>query len=114
MNLQQLNLLFNGTILMDGHISSDYTKAFASDLMSDVLRYRMENTVLITGLCTIQVLRTAEMSNITCIIFARGKRVTPDMLALAKEHHITIIESELTLFELSGRLYQGGLKPVCQ
>lgn len=114
MNLQQLNQIIHGTILMDGHHPGDYTKAFASDLMSDVLRFRMENTVLITGLCTVQVLRTAEMSNITCIIFARGKKVTPDMMALAKEHHIAIIESALTLFEISGRLYQGGLEPVCR
>lgn len=112
MNVQQLNQLIPGTILLEGHASTLYAKAFASDLMSDVLRFQMEQTVLVTGLCTIQVLRTAEMSNITCIIFARGKRVSPDMLALAEEHHITLIESALTLFEISGRLYQGGLEPV--
>ena len=112
MNLQQVNGIINGTIQLDCNILHDYTNVFASDLMSDVLRYYMENTLLITGLCTLQAIRTAEISNIFCVIFARGKRVSDEMLQLAKENNIAIIESGLTVFEIAGRLYQNGLKPV--
>ena len=112
MNLDKVNELISGTILLESHTSCDYTKAFASDLMSDVLRFQMENTVLITGLCTVQAIRTAEMSNISCIIFARDKRVTEEMIELAKENHIAVIVTESTMFEVSGKLYQQGLEPV--
>ncbi|MDD4158839.1 MAG: transcriptional regulator [Proteiniphilum sp.] len=112
MNVHQVSAWVNGKLLYAPDAAHTYSKAFASDLMSDVLRFQMENTVLITGLCTIQVLRTAEMSNISCIIFARGKRVTTDMLALAEENRIAVIESGLTLYEISGKLYRGGLQPV--
>lgn len=112
MKLEKVNELISGTILQHCHSSCNYTKAFASDLMSDVLRFQMENTVLITGLCTIQAIRTAEMSNISCIVFARDKRVTEDMLKLAKENHIAVIVTESTMFEVSGKLYQEGLKPI--
>ena len=112
MNVDRVNEIVNGKVLFVSDPFLLYTSAFASDLMSDVLCYYMENTLLITGLCTLQAVRTAEISNISCIIFARGKRVSNDMLQLAKEYNIAIIESGLTMFEISGRLYQNGLKPI--
>ena len=112
MKLEKVSEIIGGTILQESHSSGDFTKAFASDLMSDVLRFQMEETVLITGLCTIQAIRTAEMSNISCIVFVRNKRVTEDMLKLAKENHIAVIVAESTMYEVSGKLYQGGLEPI--
>ncbi|MDD2245979.1 MULTISPECIES: transcriptional regulator [Proteiniphilum] len=112
MNLQRVNEIIDGTIQLDCNTLHNYTNAFASDLMSDVLRFQMENTILITGLCTVQAIRTAEIINISCIIFGRGKQVTDEMLALAKEHNISIVATDSTVFEISGKLYQNGLKPV--
>src|SRR5690554_3564654 len=112
MNLPQISGLINGIILNDSNANYVYKKGFASDLMSDVLRFHMEDTVLITGLSTIQTIRTAEISNITCVIVARGKEVTEDMLKLAKDCHISIINTKSSLFEISGILYSNGLKPV--
>ena len=60
------------------------TRAFASDLMSDVLTVKSDNLVLLTGLVNIQTLRTAEMSDIGCVIFVRNKKVTPEMIRLAR------------------------------
>ena len=112
MNIERVREIVNGKVLFAPEGACCYESAFASDLMSDVLRYYMGNTILITGLCTLQTIRTAEISNIPCIVFARGKQVTDPMLQLAKENGIAIIESGLTLFEVSGRLYQHGLKSV--
>ena len=112
MDIYQVNTLINGKIVYDPTMPHEYTCAFASDLMSDVLRFHMDNTILITGLSTIQTLRTAEMSNITCIVFARDKRVTEDMLELAKENHIAMITATASMFEISGKLYENGIKPV--
>ncbi|MDR2815746.1 MAG: transcriptional regulator [Proteiniphilum sp.] len=112
MNVERVNEIINGELLFAPDASNRYSSAFASDLMSDVLRYYMENALLITGLCTLQAIRTAEISNISCVIFARGKRASNDMLQLAKEHNIAVIESGLTVFEISGKLYQNGLKPI--
>jgi serine kinase of HPr protein (carbohydrate metabolism regulator) len=52
------------------------------------------------------------MSNISCIIFARDKRVTEEMIELAKENHIAVIVTGSTMFEVSGKLYQQGFDPV--
>lgn len=112
MNIERVREIVNGKVLFAPEGTCYYESAFASDLMSDVLRYYMDNTLLITGLCTLQTIRAAEISNISCVVFARGKQVSEEMLCLAKENNIAIIESGLTLFEISGRLYQSGLRSV--
>jgi serine kinase of HPr protein (carbohydrate metabolism regulator) len=86
--------------------------AFASDLMSDVLRVNRQKLLLITGLSNLQAIRTAEMSDIAFLIFARDKKVTPEMKEIAEENEMVLIESPLSMFRISGELYQSGIKPL--
>ncbi|NCC73168.1 MAG: hypothetical protein EOM06_07190 [Sphingobacteriia bacterium] len=87
-------------------------EAFASDLMSDVLTLDSGNPLLITGLSNLQTIRTAEMADIHVIIFARGKKTTEEMIALAKENDIILIETGFSVFRTCGLLFQHGVKPV--
>ena len=59
--------------------------ACASDFMSDVLAYVKDQSLLITGMVNPQVVRTAEMMDMKCIIFVRGKVPGEDILELARE-----------------------------
>lgn len=54
-----------------------------SDMMSDVLAFVKDQPVLLTGLCNPQVIRTAEMMDIMCLVFVRGKRPDEKMIELA-------------------------------
>lgn len=87
-------------------------RAFTADLMSDVLRFNLDNTVLITGLCNNQTLRTCEMADLQVVLMGRGKQPDQDMLALARENAITIIKSKFSIFKLSGMLFNAQIKPV--
>ena len=80
-----------------------------ADLMSDVLASVKPEAVLLTGLCNIQVVRTAQMADICAIVFVRGKIPHPDIIALAEREGIPLITSPFGTFELSGRLYKAGL-----
>lgn len=92
------------------YLAKDYTKAFACDLMSDCLTFIDDsNCLLITGLTNAQALRTAEMIDIDCIIFARGKKPNQEMVELAKNHQIMLISTDFTVYEVSGILYQAGI-----
>jgi serine kinase of HPr protein (carbohydrate metabolism regulator) len=93
-------------------IESDVEYAFASDLMSDVLTVNRQNLLLITGLGNLQAIRTAEISDISFLIFARNKKVTTDMKEIAEENGMVLIESPLSMFKISGELYQSGIKPL--
>jgi len=93
-------------------LDSEVVYAFASDLMSDVLTVKCENFLLITGLSNIQAVRTAEMSDIQVIVFVRNKRVSEDMIRLARENSIVLVECSCTMFKVSGILYGLGIKAV--
>lgn len=87
-------------------------KGFSSDLMSDVLTIDTEKIILITGTCNVQAIRTAEMADIQCILLVRGKKASHDMVKIANENKIVIIETALSMFNTVGLLYKAGLKPV--
>jgi serine kinase of HPr protein (carbohydrate metabolism regulator) len=93
-------------------LSTSVEYAFASDLMSDVLTLEKENMVLITGLANLQTIRTSEMSEISCIIFARDKKIGEEMVSLAKENNMILVESPHSVFHISGELYKAGIKSI--
>ncbi|MDD3429426.1 MAG: DRTGG domain-containing protein [Oscillospiraceae bacterium] len=84
--------------------------ACGSDMMSDVLAYVKNQSVLITGLNNPQVVRTADMMDMVCIVFVRGKKPDEQILTLAQERHIAVFTSELTMFTACGKLYEQGLR----
>lgn len=90
-------------------MEKEYKYAFASDLMSDVLALADSSTVLITGLNNPQVIRTAEMLDISTIILVRGKVPSQETLAIANENNISILTTDMIMFDTCGKLYQAGL-----
>ncbi len=116
MKIKQMIDLINGKLVNDltkEKMEKRYQKAFACDLMSDCLAFvNDEDCILITGLMNKQALRTAEMLDIDCIIFARGKKINDEMLEIAVHNNMTLITTHYTLFEVSGILYQAGIKAL--
>ena len=91
------------------HLDVDVHTACSSDMMSDVLAFSKEHTVLLTGLINPQVLRTADMLDIRCVVFVRGKQPSDELVELAGEYDITLLSTDLTLYIASGTLYTNGL-----
>lgn len=92
---------------MDKQLSS----ACGADLMSDVLAFAKEECVLLTGMVNHHVIRTAEMLDVMCIVFVRGKMPTDDVSELAGQCGITLLSCKHTLYEACGILYTHGLGP---
>jgi predicted transcriptional regulator len=84
--------------------------ACGSDMMSDVLAYVKDQSVLLTGLCNPQAIRTAEMMDIVCVVFVRGKQPDESIVELAREREITLLSTELRMFTACGILYEAGLR----
>lgn len=85
---------------------------FAADLMSDVLMIDADKVLLITGLCNIQTIRTAEMSDLRCILFVRNKKATADMIALAEQNGIVLLESPYSMSRAVGELAKTGIETI--
>ena len=92
------------------HLEETVRSACGADMMSDVLAFVKEQSVLLTGLVNPQVMRTAEMMDMRCIVFVRGKEPTPPMLQIAERHGMTVMSTPLRMYMACGRLYAAGLK----
>jgi hypothetical protein len=90
--------------------SLEVASACGADLMSDVMAFVKDRVLLLTGLVNPQVIRTAELLDIHCIIFVRGKAPSMDMIDMAKESDIILGGTKLPMFIACGKLYEGGLK----
>jgi len=95
-------------------LDKEIVSACGSDLMSDVLAFTKEKTLLLTGLTNIQVIRTAEMSDLVGIVFVRGKRPGPEVIQLAQIKGIPLMVTDYPMFEACGVLYQAGVSGVSQ
>jgi serine kinase of HPr protein (carbohydrate metabolism regulator) len=113
MTISELQTHLNAEILCgEDKVSQNVDRAFASDLMSDVLTLKSNEITLITGLCNIQTIRTMEMADINTVIFCRGKKATEDMIEIAKENDMIVLQTDFSMFRTCGVLYEAGIKPV--
>jgi len=113
MTIKEILSLVNGTLLCgEALLGEEQSHAFASDLMSDVLTVKTNNFLLITGLANPQSIRTAEMSDVRCVLLVRGKAASEEMLVLAQENDMVLMASPFSMFKTAGILYSAGLKPV--
>ncbi len=103
------NLLDAKVLSGEELLGSEVHTACGSDMMSDVLAFVKDQAVLLTGLMNPQVIRTAEMMDIICIVFVRGKTPDESVISLAEEMNIAILSTDLRMFEACGILYTNGL-----
>ena len=92
------------------HLDREVRTACGSDMMSDVLAFSKDHGVLLTGLVNPQVVRTAEMLDIVCIIFIRGKKADAKLLEMARERDLVVLETGHRMFTACGLLYVAGLR----
>lgn len=88
----------------------DVHTACGSDMMSDVLAYVKDQAILITGLNNPQVIRTASMMDMVCVVYVRGKQPDAATLALAQQLDIVVLATEEAMFSACGLLYAAGLR----
>ena len=103
------NLLHAEVVCGDDLLEKEVFSACGSDMMSDVLAYVKDQAVLLTGLVNPQVVRTAVMMDMRCIVFVRDKKPTPEIVELAAESGIVLLASPKRLYEACGILYANGL-----
>ena len=110
MTIGRIKALLEADVLYgEDTLDDEVNYAFSSDMMSDVLAYADEHSALITGLCNPQVVRTAEMLDIVCIIFVRNKIPNQSILALAEEKELSSYARRRGMIYDLRILYSNGL-----
>ena len=105
LTLADVKDLLGAEVLNPGDLSIRIEAVGASDLLSDVLATSKMGTLLLTGLVSPQVIRTAVVADLCGIVFVRGKRPGSEILSLAEESRIPVMATPLKMFEAAGRLY---------
>ncbi|ABR31740.1 hypothetical protein SU69_09655 [Thermosipho melanesiensis] len=87
-------------------------KVAASDLMSDVLAFGEEGSLLITGLATPQCVRTAGVVGIPAVVIVRNREIMPETIKVAEMTGVKLLRTKFGMYETCGILYSKGLKPI--
>ena len=110
MYLREIRRILDAKVLCgEENLDWEAHAACASDFMSDVLAYVKNQALLLTGLVNPQVIRTAEMMDMKCVVFVRGKLPDAQMLALARERGIVVMSTLYRMYIACGLLYSNGL-----
>ena len=110
MNIRDLIRIIDGTLITQAsNLNREIKGGFGADLMSDVLASIQPEAVLLTGLCNPQVVRTAQMADVSAIVLVRGKRPPTETVRLATEENVPLISTPYGMFEVCGRLHDAGL-----
>ena len=103
------DLLDANVLCCEEELENDVLSACGSDMMSDVLAYVKDQAVLLTGLVNPQVIRTAEMMDMRCIVFVRSKKPNEAMVSMAEDSGIVVMTTDMRMYNACGTLYANGL-----
>lgn len=110
MKIERIKELLEAEVLCgEDYLDGEVHSACGCDMMSDVLAYVKDQAVLLTGLCNPQVVRTAMMMDMRCIVFVRGKVPTKEIINLADDAGIVVMTSNHRMYVACGLLYSEGL-----
>ena len=84
------------------------------DLMSDLLRRPLSGVVVLSGLNTLQAIRTAVITGVAALVLVRGKEPDSEMVAEARLHGVPVLSTPFTMFTACGRLFSHGLRGIDQ
>lgn len=89
---------------------AEVTSGYASDLLSDVLARAKEGTIWVTNQKHQNVVGVAVMLNLAAVIIAGGVQPDENTLEKAKAENVPLYSTDMTLYEVVGRLYEMGVR----
>jgi len=112
MKLREIKEILEAEVIIgEDELDKEINVAGAADLMSDALSLLgAGGALLLTGLVTPQVIRTAEMLDLSAIVFVRGKIPPQETIELAKKVKIPLLRTRYPMYEACGKLYSAGLR----
>ena len=110
MKLRQVAELLGARVFTDeALLENSVDNVFCTDLMADVLRFASSDTVLITRLLNLSVVRSSMMAEVHCVVFPEGVEPPAELLRLAETHEIAVMATEQSMFDATEALLEAGL-----
>jgi hypothetical protein len=88
----------------------DVSGGYSGDLLSDVIANSKKDNVWITMQTHINIIAVASLKELSAIIIVMGREVDKDAIAKANEEKIIVLGTDLTAYQISGKIYESGIK----
>jgi redox-sensing transcriptional repressor len=107
MKMQELANKIGALVLTTGDSGQHtVTKIYAGDRVSDLLNEASDQTLLVTNLVNLQMVRMAELMEVPGICFVDGVDPGREVIDLANHNNTLLMVSPLGVFETCGLIYQ--------
>jgi len=90
-------------------LSKEFSRGYVSDLLSDVMANAKAGDVWVTLQIHQNIVAVAALKELSAIIIIGGRQPEEKTLAKAEEESVPILLSDLSAYEVAGRLYQMGI-----
>lgn len=88
----------------------DIDGVFISDMVSDIVAGTKAGNLLMTIQMHKNLIATANLVDISAIVFVRGKKPLDDVIALADKAEITLFSCDLDSWKLAIKLHELGIE----
>ncbi len=99
-----------GLKVVSGEADGPVSGGYSSDLLSDVIAYAQKDNVWITLQTHINIVAVANLKELSGIILVNGRQPEDATLKKAIQENISIMISNMSTFEIIGRLYSLGIR----
>lgn len=89
---------------------AEVTSGYASDLLSEVLANGKGGALWVTNHKHVNIIGVAVMLSLSGVIIAGGVEPDPGTLEKAIEENVPLYTTDLTMFEIVGRMYELGIR----
>lgn len=106
MKLTDLICRIGAKVLTSGAmLDAEIKRIYASDRISDLLSQGDTETLLVTNLTGVHILRAAELMDVPAICLLNGVSPEPELTTAAERKGRALLVSPYGMFETCGRLY---------
>lgn len=83
-----------------GDTGREFAGVYAGDLLSRAMSHVKSDNLWLTIMTNTNVIAVASLTEAAAVIIAEGVELLPDALEAAMENDITVLSSDLTVYEL--------------
>jgi predicted transcriptional regulator len=111
MKVYEIRDILNAEVLTgQDNLDRTVSGAGGADLMQAFLAAATKDAVILTGLTSDDLIRTAKVAEVAAVVFVRGMKPEASAVELARSYELPTMVTRHSLFVASGKLYMNGLR----
>ena len=91
-------------------MNPEITAAYTSDLLSDVIANAKKDNIWITLQTHLNILAVAKLKELAAIIIVSNREIEKETIEKAVAEKVILLRTTLNAFQISGKLYEIGLR----